>query len=178
MKKVLKERGIERLRTLYAIMCGVPEKLVGLDHWRAGDHRWCLDREFLKYSRRAGCGTAACAVGWAAAHPAFRRSGLTADGGIPLLKDSSGSVIAQHWRAVEMFFDLTPCEAQYLFSNVNSRHPTTWELPDLQDESQGRFTGPNDKRKVLARIRFHLLRVGAITPSRFGELAVQEAGLA
>lgn len=63
------------------------------------------------------CGTQACAVGWAATDPWFKRRGFTLDSHIPKYKDDLG------WNAVNSFFHLSDDDAYYLF-NMEAYHYT------------------------------------------------------
>ena len=141
------QSGTDRLRTLYAIMAGVPAKRVDMKNWR--NSLRVSNEEMLAQ----GCGTAACAVGWACAYPEFNKQGLFWNDNlwIPVYQGDGG------WRAVERFFDLSMDEAKNLFQQLDS--------------------GIKAKRGVLKRIRFHLLRKGAITPERSQKLAVYEWSL-
>lgn len=65
---------------------------------------------------KAGCGTVACAVGWATAIPEFRKAGLRlfcdselCHNAYPSFEDTRG------WGAVKAFFDLEYDDAYYLF---------------------------------------------------------------
>ncbi len=61
------------------------------------------------------CGTIACAVGWACAHPPFKEQGLLYDSmfGFPVLHTQSG--VLDGWEAVEEFFSISHKEARTLF---------------------------------------------------------------
>ena len=71
---------IERLRALYAMVAGIPEERIELETWRSRivkpyDPNWSKEvtnKDLLSQD----CGTLACAVGWACAHPEFQKQGL------------------------------------------------------------------------------------------------------
>lgn len=86
---------------------------------------------------RPACGTRACAAGWAAAIPSFKRAGYHLTGKkegdiIPAFKRRSGS------KALEAFFDLDEAVTNELFGWFN---PVTGEY------------NPDDPKKAAARIR-------------------------
>ena len=144
-----KEQGLERLRTLYSVLYGVPDEKVELQGWG-------YKGESLQ------CGTKACAVGWACLYPEFNEHGLR-----PLPEMISVDIILpefgkhQGWLAVKRFFNLSEADALRLFSIE--------KYPDL------RVTiGPSHKAAVLRRLRRYLLRKGAITQSRYDKLKAQE----
>lgn len=77
------------------------------------------------------CGTTACALGWAATVPAFRKAGLA----MKFRENSSGvSVVYKgknetHYQVFEIateFFDIDHGEALYLFRDVLARTPKQW----------------------------------------------------
>lgn len=142
--------GNERLRTLYAVMGGVPDEKVDMTNWRGGLGTW-LDHGLLD----TDCGTNACAVGWACAYPEFKAQGLRYDG-TPEFKKSDGTTF-YYWTAVENFFGLSEAEAHRLFNNFD--------------------TGSNAKRGVMHRIRELLLERGVITAERSAELELEEKRL-
>lgn len=140
-------KGNERLRTLYAIMGGVPDEKVDMDNWRAGawEDSALIDTD---------CRTSACAVGWACAYPEFKAQGLSFDGA-PLL--ITGRRRVGGWGAVEAFFGLDDEESSRLFSAFDS--------------------GKSARIGVMRRIRLLLLKRGVITKERSAELALEEARL-
>jgi hypothetical protein len=151
--------GVERLRTLYAMMAGIPATKINLRIWRS-------DQENRKSNVHA-CGTTACAVGFATAFPDFVDQGLSwsINQGVPLFYGLIG------FRAVESFFGVDCRDARALFNQGNSgdRH--------INAEDPVHPAGSQDKRRVLARIRNILLRNGSITEERCKELQVYEATL-
>lgn len=87
--------GVERLRTLYAMLAGIPEDRIDLRRWH--------------------CGTTACAVGWACSYPPFVKQGLHWDWAEP----AYGEHIS--WAAVQRFFQVEPDIVTRLFSR-STRH--------------------------------------------------------
>jgi hypothetical protein len=66
------------LREAYAIIDGVPDRVLDLAHWSATGQPVDPHR----------CGTLGCAAGLLAVHPAMNEAGLFADGdGTPIFKD-------------------------------------------------------------------------------------------
>ena len=103
----IQPHGVERFRSLYAMMVGVPAEKVDMFGWR----RASTDEALIH-----SCGTAACAVGWACAYPEFQAQGLRFMGA------SFQPVYGghQHWGAVQAFFGVSGSTALWLFD--------TWEL--------------------------------------------------
>jgi hypothetical protein len=161
--------GIERLRTLYAVLHGIPGDRLDLNTWRESlDGSSCVsDDQLLKPK---SCGTMACAVGWACAYPEFQEQGLSyfAAEGCP----AYGGV--QSWEAVCYFFDLAENETEYLF------HPNEYSPPWIKlNEWDGleistRSCNESDRQAALRRIRTYLVHQGAITQARSDELAATE----
>ena len=147
--------GVERLRTLYAVLFGVPAEKVDLSSWREGTYPYPGESTMDKSLTDPGCGTTGCAVGWACAYPPFQDQGLCWYGNLPRYRDEENSFM--HWQAVEQFFGLSPKQAYRMFS--------------------GSALGVNAKKLVLRRIRKYLLNKRAITPKRSAELAFQEQAL-
>ncbi|MCY1206591.1 hypothetical protein D3C71_1823280 [compost metagenome] len=101
--KIHTPEGVERLRTLYSVMAGVPTEKVYMSCWRtssAGDDRLIGD-----------CGTSACAIGWACAYPEFQEQGLGYDthAGVPSFQGNL------NWHAVMSFFGVSESTADHLF---------------------------------------------------------------
>jgi hypothetical protein len=156
---------IERLRTLYAVIFGIPARRVNLSSWRDGATRSeTSDASMVEHA----CGSTGCAVGWACAYPPFIKQGLTWEDNAPALDDATGRL--DSWDAVNSFFGLSGAQSDYLFMPNRHRHP------ERLDDRDSAFVcyGHNHKRLVLARIRYHLLHIGAITRDRYLELASQE----
>jgi hypothetical protein len=153
----MKQIHVERLRTLYSMMAGIPSEAIDMDDWRrtetgpwrrAGDS--CLtDDKLLK-----GCGTAACALGYAAAYPEFKAQGLHYDLGgyrpAPVFNGRGG------FDAGVAFFGLNREESWELFKKVQST------------------SGKSHKQVFLQRLRALLLAKKIITPARNFELVVEE----
>lgn len=96
---------VERLQILVDGLKTVPKAKFNLGGWRLGEGS---DVDLL-----TGCGTQACAVGWACVMPEFVKEGLFFNGYSPQVGDVTG------WRAVERFFGLTEEEADLLFYQEN-----------------------------------------------------------
>lgn len=116
----------ERLLFLAAFLETVPKEKFDLSDWRSnnnGDGFYSLyvpDENLIN-----GCGTTACAVGWACSLPEFNKQGLyyNSDGDITYtnlsFEDEWYGSFYEGWRAVRKFFDLDGEAADYLF-NVSS----------------------------------------------------------
>lgn len=155
--------GGDRLRELYAMMCGVPNGRVRLRSWREGTDGFNVGNEKLVHN----CGT----KGWACAYPKFQKQGLTWIDGLPAF--SKHESYFGGWDAVCHFFDIDIETAEYLFSDERYEYPN---LKGTRDGARSQFSRiKSEKRLVLGRIRFHLLQIGAITKGRYEELALQEA---
>lgn len=160
-------KGTENLRTLYAVMRGVPDEAVDLRHWRRNSTH--TNEQLLANvgSNALGCGTAACAVGWACAYPEFNKQGLTWVDHMPTLL-LSGHHKLHNWEAVFRFFGVED-EAFFLFQNNNEE---VKYKPDLYEEDNA---SESSRTRVLRRIRAYLLDKGVITHRRYTELAAEEA---
>jgi hypothetical protein len=93
----------------------VKKRKFHLDKWvDRTDHNFETPREVIKSLQKKGCGTTACAVGWAATIPEFRELGLNlrfADWGIDVTyKDFDGGSTA-----AMAFFKLSIEEVDELF---------------------------------------------------------------
>lgn len=108
----------ERLHTLAAFLRKVKPQHFDLDHW-------CdLDGGKLKNGalKERGCGTTACALGWAPSIPEFRARGLqlknlAARGDTPdidVIFKARGKTYSGE-DAAAMFFGLTKTQSEYLF---------------------------------------------------------------
>jgi hypothetical protein len=94
----------QRLLKVAKILDTVPEEKFNLSMWRNS------------------CGTVACAVGWAASDPGFKRAGFS-------LRKHESSIWGNlhvphygevnHWTAVEKFFGLSREQAEYLFLHLS-----------------------------------------------------------
>lgn len=159
--------GVERLRELYAMMCGVPDDRVSLRSWREDPRGLNVENEKLFQD----CGTTGCAVGWACAYPKFQEQGLHWTHCAPTFNEDE--CYFGGWDAVCNFFDIHIDTADYLFFDERYEYP---DLEGARDGARSQFSRiKSEKRLVLARIRFHLLQIGAITKERYEELALQEA---
>jgi hypothetical protein len=98
----------ERLEQMVVMLRGLPEE--GPVKFHIGD--WFDDL--------LSCGTAACAVGHACLNPVFKEQGLGLDKQTifpnPKFQGEFG------WRAVELFFDIEPANAKYLFLGDEYTH--------------------------------------------------------
>jgi len=164
---------IERLRTLYSIIAGIPEPRLDLE-------RWINDGVEDFKTAATDCGTIACGVGWACLYPKFNREGLrVSPSDTPTFNGLLG------WPAVEKFFDLTGHEARSLFSSPadSPYEPRTvlWADPNAFFSKTTRVGGRtmhqqrvSDKRLLLMRIRNFLHAQGVIDDARRSTLRSQE----
>lgn len=148
---------IERLRSLYSMMAGLPSQLIYMPLWRsktkgrAKSGGFVSDKSLintgithLMNDPEHKCGTAACALGWAAAYPEFKEAGLSTDqDGWPKFDGQSGPA------AGSQFFGIGYGEATSLFGSDYSN---------------------NQKGVFLARLRSLLMSKGIITAERNEEL--------
>jgi len=164
LERRIGEVGIERLRSLYSMMQGIPDERVELWTWRPYGATKLNDDEFVH-----SCKTVGCAVGWACSFPEFMEQGLYWDRhrGIPMLDGGAGN-----WDAVMRFFDLTRAQADFLFQEHSASDRAYYSRALSWDD----YT-MSDKRKVLARIRFLLLKQGVIPIHRYRELIAIEESL-
>lgn len=161
--------GIERLRELYSMLWGVPKESLDLGSWRTIKHKGATSRNFLQKATQPGCGTTACAVGWACAYPPFQAQGLGFSDSTPVT--GRGSQVRSNWNSVQSFFEISFDDAFFIFSR-HAGCPTWMKPSDFQPSTRMR-----DKQVVLARIRMYLLHKGVITRERSKELKKQEATL-
>lgn len=152
--------GIERLKTLYAVLAGVPAPRLNLDTFyetNRGD-----DSERPEELLQEGfCNTTACAGGWAAVYPEFIAQGL--------FLDEDASIIYgehQHFEALAKFFDLPYGIEDFIFGCKDTQSFYSRGLDVFR---------ATDRRVALHRIRTYLLDKGAITKQRSAELMAQEA---
>lgn len=162
---------IERLRTLYSIMAGMPTRVVYMDSWRTMtvstgigrtgrvDNATLISRSVNDLVRhdmeeKPHCGTAACALGWAAAYPEFKEAGFSVDQyGSPMFEG------AVDYYAGVLFFGLTYDEATTVFRST------------MHDDIA---KGISQKAVFLNRLRALLLKKKIITPNRNEVLASLE----
>lgn len=133
--------GIERLRTLYSILAGIPGDRINLDRFL--QHKTGYVPETSEEALH-DCGTIACAGGWAAIYPEFVEAGLRLDSGHLRFGYRWG------FFALAGFFEMGIDDAKKVFGLG--------------------FPGNPHKRLALSRIRSYLLRRGAITKERSREL--------
>jgi len=102
-----------RLMTLAKYLEKVPPKRFDMNRWVDGE--FCgLDEE----PAHDECGTTACAVGWAATIPSFKKAGLKINN---RLDPQSGR--RKNWAAVQAFFgDISEEQAMWLFSPEDPRY--------------------------------------------------------
>lgn len=174
---MMKAIHIERLRALYAMIAGIPEERIELETWRSrafkpNDPDWSKEvtnKDLLSQD----CGTLACAVGWACAHPEFQKQGLSWYGGSPTYLRRDG-LRGFGWYAVESFFGISYGLSKFLFSVENIPYSDVGTRAALYNEYPPVKRG-DAKRTLLKRIRTHLLHIGAITAERSEELARLES---
>lgn len=160
-----------RLRELYAMLEGVPEKAIELDTW-ANTKVAFGDREFLSGDKTPEqCGAIACAVGWAGMYPPFKELGFVLSGLSPVLMTKAGQQLekAGGWVAVCYFFGISTRESRGLLL----KRPDIDELHAIgmkRVEDVG-----TDKQRALRRIARFLCYKGVITKQREDELAVLRA---
>lgn len=159
--------GIERLRTLYAVLGGVPDDSVSLRDWRSDGpgRKEITDSKLLADAQRGHCGTTGCAVGWACAYPEFQAQGLQFGVIGPLYRNQARW--HSGWSAVLAFFELDQREADSLFLT----DPPYKRFDPCMAGHKGRWS---HRRLAMARIRLYLLSVGAITAERNEALAREE----
>lgn len=155
---------IERLRTLYSVMAGIPSLVIEMDDWRFGDYE-DDDKKFIKSAAmfvnkentHFDCGTAACALGWACAYPEFKKQGLKYEGGSPTFpgvqEDCFG--FTDGFEVGSKFFGISYVEAYDLFAVVDN---------DQKDH----------KKIFLDRLRNLLVEKNIITKKRADELKSKE----
>lgn len=151
--------GVERLRTLYAMLAGIPAAKINLRYWRS-------DQQSSRSNVHA-CDTTACMVGFATAFPDFVDQGLSwnTHHGLPRFHGFIG------FDAVEKFFGINYDDARALFSQG------TTSGRQINTEDHVHTGALLEKRRALARIRNILLRNGSITKKRCDELKLYEATL-
>lgn len=138
---------VERLKTLYEMLDGIPEQKVKLAHWWTGQSGVMPCPVDYTKDELEDCGTLACAVGWACLYPPFIEMGLKGDWATPTFGKE------EDWDAVMRFFDLTMEESTELFTRYTKDHLHL-----------------SDKQYVLHKIRDLLLTSRQITVQRYREL--------
>jgi len=152
---------IKRLRTLYAMMAGIPDfglnmgawrsTKIGGDGWSRSNHVTDADLLALAENQAHTCGTSACMLGWAAAYPPFKALGLKYEDTDVCFRG------AREYRAGANFFGLSFNDAMDLFYPVSS-------------------SGYTQKQVAMRRIRRLLLKFGAISQDRNREIALEDGG--
>lgn len=167
IKQPTRAEGIERIRTLYAVLAGIPKEHTELSLWvRRRDWRQGpTTAEGIAHT----CGSTACALGWAALYPPFNKLGLVFDEAVPTFGE------AQEFGAGRDFFCLTKDETHLLFGSRTG--PFAYDTP-LWDACYRGFQmdGWSDKRIALHRLRIWLEMTDAITAERSAELFEIEKG--
>lgn len=154
MNKAVRTR---RLKTLYQVMGGIPASVINMDNWR--NDQFCGnpdDTELIDSAKTSpGCGTTACALGWACAYPTFKRAGLQWGKyrQAPQYDDKT------NFEAGAAFFGITEGQAEALFS-------PTYGSNVLQG---------NHKKTFLKRLRNLMVDLEIITEERSLELWAEEA---
>lgn len=140
------KKQIERLKTLYSVIDGIPSQFIDMNDWRQKEDddgfvtTYVSDDNLLKHN----CGTAACAAGFACAYPKFKKQGLKyKEEGYPTYKGSNG------FNAMRSFFGV-----EWIFYPLGN--------------------SVNHKKKFLDRLRHYLVEKKAITQKRSNELAAKE----
>jgi len=152
MNKAVRTR---RLKTLYQVMGGIPNSVINMDNWR--NDQFCgnpSDETLIDAAKTdPGCGTTACALGWACAYPTFKRAGLRWGkyGLAPQYKDKTD------FEAGAAFFGITEGEAEALFS------PT-----------YANYSSVSHKKVFLGRLRELMVDLEIITATRSIELSREE----
>ncbi len=132
----------ERLERLAGFLEGLPPEKLDMGRWAGGA---CLDP---RSREQGGCGTTACALGWATTIPEFQAAGLKlrerdwGPGFTPCVETPDYD--ATGFEAGMVFFDLSYTQALHLFE------PS--EYPNYEDVSVG---------QVVERIREMLAEVEA-----------------
>lgn len=171
MKSISKDEGAARLKFLYTLLPGLPAHGFDLDSWRHSPRdSQPTDRDLLRDTKElVNCGTSACAIGWAAAHPQFHEWGLRFVKGelafraVP--KEDLGHYSFE-WRGLAALFAITPLEAQYLFYAGDEGYPygsrvDKVRLAYLQEHHPswvncGGWGIEDQREQVMARILTHL----------------------
>ena len=101
----------ERLLKVCEVLSKVPAKKFDLAIW--------IDRDRDNYGKGT-CGTVACAIGWAAQDPWFKRRGLRLNEyDLPKVRGFDNTPT---WDAISAFFDIDVYEVQYLFLSAHYVH--------------------------------------------------------
>lgn len=174
--------GIERLRTLYSMLAGLPDEKVDLFGWR----RSYVGGSFVSGVCDAllldqGCGTTGCAVGWACAFPEFQKDGLFWGGSGPRYTHQvdEHTLVLSGWPAVSKFFGLTTSQAIALFQQSPSTDITYMGDKEKREAEQivgdyGYDLRLPDRLRAMRRIRRFLKMQGAISALRHMELRIEE----
>lgn len=175
IKKPTRAEGIERIRTLYAVLAGIPNDKVELGDFIDPGWTFGAGAPSAEQMQRS-CGSTACALGWAALWPPFQKLGLYATRTADVRFGE-----AAYLNAAEDFFAISFVESRVLF---NDRWANGSELRALRKvlykglprRSSDAFNQISDKRIALHRLRRWLELTDAITPERSAELAEIEKG--
>ena len=89
------------------------------DHSHGIQYHTASSRRLLKT-----CGTTACALGWLATDPSFKRAGLSVSQGGPTI---NGMRYPEAYQAAADFFDISELQASLLFGgHTHVRTPKAW----------------------------------------------------
>ncbi|PLC44505.1 hypothetical protein C0Q88_07445 [Ralstonia pickettii] len=123
----------ELLKDAYAIIDGIPGRVIDLDMWTAetGDSQFC--------------GTIACAAGWLARHPKFNAQGLKLEFGDdgPPMHEPSGTY---GFTALAKMFNLDESKSEHDLFNARIGGYRDEELTDAQ------FVRMSDKQLFKRRV--------------------------
>lgn len=169
--------GIERLRTLYAVLAGIPADKNRLYTYVHAEHD--VRSPPTAKSVAKSCGSTACALGWAAMYPEFNELGLTLErySELPYFNGTFDG-------ASTRFFCLTEPESLVLFGPRAPVFDGSWSTYKAARKLRKLLyaglpwlsTAVSDKRIALHRIRKFLEHTDAITPERSAELEAIERG--
>lgn len=151
-----------RLMSLYALMAGLPSRVIDMDGWRSTEdgHDPSNDELELAVSAvkatKTACGTTACALGFACSAPEFIKEGLVWE------KDRWDQYHPTfdgyfNFEAAEEFFGISIDRSEKLFGSIDDHETGT------------------HKQIFLRRLRKYLVKKGYITPVESLRLRWQEA---
>jgi hypothetical protein len=115
------------------------------------------------------CGTAACAIGWAARDPDFNQLGFVlAEDRLPVyvLDDTPGADNPENWDAVCAFFELPTGTADYLFYDTSypDCKPTPADVIARIREVLARDEADDDARRQVEDIEQAYIAAGEPEP--------------
>ena len=121
---ILSKLAQRRLSTLINFMDSLPPSAADHFHMRfwfrhyGGDHEPTNNKGFITKQTLRDCGTAACAAGWAATIPSFRRAGLRVN--------TSGAISILPEKFFDMLGGKTYPLAKKLFYGNDVKTPKQW----------------------------------------------------